>query len=469
MYIYYDYYEKEQAEMLPEQESKKSSPFADSDYLTPIDAERQTDTQALLNKKKSKFIGVVVKAFLLILVCCVITGVVVDARWQKRMALSNQVQSNKIAVLQEQIDWLSRINTENNQEAALVGQLNPGQVYAQNVPAVVAIASQGTTTNIYGQASQTASSGSGFLISADGYVVTNYHVVSGASSLSVLTYDGEVYRAEQIGFDEGNDICVLKIQGKDFPFVTIGSSNALGVGDQVAAIGNPLGELTSTLTVGYISAKDRVVTTDGNTINMLQTDAAINSGNSGGPLFNMNGEVVGITTAKYSGTTDSGAVIEGIGFAIPIDDVLDMIRDLKEHGHISGAYLGVAVMDVSESAQMYGLPAGAYVDDVTSGSAADQAGIQKQDIIVNVGGYNVSSMGDLTRVLRKFKAGDTTTISVYRAGQQMDLSITFDEKPKNINSLQTNEEKTEENQSNWLPDKFWENIPGGIFDFFFNN
>ena len=443
----------------------KESPFADSDYITPFDSESLVETQALPRKKKVKASGKIIKNLLLILVCCVITGAVVDARWQKRMDVSNQVQSNKIAVLQEQIDWLSRINTENNQEAAIQGLLTPGQVYAQNVPAVVAIASQGTTTNIYGQTSQTASAGSGFLISADGYVVTNYHVVTGASDLSVLTYDGEVHTAQLIGYDEGNDICVLKIQGEDFPFVTIGSSNAVGVGDQVAAIGNPLGELTSTLTVGYISAKDRVVTTDGNTINMLQTDAAINSGNSGGPLFNMDGELIGITTAKYSGTTDSGAAIEGIGFAIPIDDVLDMIRDLQEDGHISGAYLGVAVMDVSESAQVYGLPAGAYVDDVTTGSAADRAGIIKQDIIVNIGGYDIASIGDLTRVLRKFKAGDTTTISVYRAGKQVDLSITLDEKPANAN-LPTTEENIEGNSD--LGD-VWENIPGGIFDFFFNN
>ena len=459
MDTYYDDHDIQQENPKPEQ--KKTSPFADCDYVTPFDSADVPE----INKKEKKKLGIrwasVLKMIVPVALCCFITGALVDARWQKKTEVSNRVLHNKIDVLQEQIDWLSRMNTENIEEAVLDGQLTPGQVYAQNVPAVVAIASQSTTTNIYGQATQTASAGSGFLISNDGYVVTNYHVVEGATSLSVLTYDGQVHTAERIGYDEANDICVLKIEGEDFPCVQIGSSNALGVGDQVVAIGNPLGELTSTLTVGYVSAKDRVVTTDGSTINMLQTDAAINAGNSGGPLFNMQGQVVGITTAKYSGTTESGASIEGIGFAIPMDDVLGMIQDIQENGYVSGAYLGVSVMDVSESAQMYGLPAGAYVDSVVSGLAADRAGLKKQDIIVSIGGYNVGSMADLTRVLRKFKPGDTTTISVYRNGQQIDMKITLDERPQ---------EQTENVTVPNTPSQNFEDVfPDNFFDFFFGD
>lgn len=165
--------------------------------------------------------------------------------------------------------------------------------------------------------------------------------------------------------------------------MSIGNSDDLEVGDQVAAIGNPLGELTSTQTVGYVSAKDRSVNTDGTIINMLQTDAAINSGNSGGPLFNMNGEVVGITTAKYSGSTSSGASIEGIGFAIPINDVMKLVDDLMEYGYITGqAYLGVTInskdLDASTAAA-YGLPVGARVESVTEGSCAQKAGLQAGD------------------------------------------------------------------------------------------
>ena len=199
------------------------------------------------------------------------------------------------------------------------------------------------------------------------------------------------------------------------------------------AIGNPLGELTSTMTAGYVSAKNRDVTTDGMTINMIQTDAAINSGNSGGPLFNMKGEVVGITTAKYSGSSSSGATIEGIGFAIPINDVIGMVDDLMNYGYITGAYLGVLVSNMDEAtAPYYGFPVGVYIQEVTPGYCAETAGLQAKDIIVKLGDYPVSNLTDLTRALRNFKAGDTTEITVYRGGAELVLSITLDEKPADV-------------------------------------
>ena len=183
-------------------------------------------------------------------------------------------------------------------------------------------------------------------------------------------------------------------------------------------------------TWGNVSGVDRVLDTEGTAMNMIQTDVAINSGNSGGPLFNMNGEVVGITTAKFSGNSSSGASIEGIGFAIPIDDVRGMIEDLKTHGYVTGAYLGVMVLDVDTTAQYYGLPAGAYVESADEGSAAQKSGILPGDIITEVGGYAVTSVSDLTRVLRKFEAGQDVSVEVYRAGQYKTLSVTLDEKPR---------------------------------------
>ena len=194
----------------------------------------------------------------------------------------------------------------------------------------------------------------------------------------------------------------------------------------------PLGELTSTQTVGYVSAKDRSVNTDGTIINMLQTDAAINSGNSGGPLFNMNGEVVGITTAKYSGSTSSGASIEGHWLCHSINDVMKLVDDLMEYGYITGqAYLGVTInsrdLDASTAAA-YGLPVGARVESVTEGSCAQKAGLQAGDIITALGDQKVSGYSDLVYALRNFSAGDATTVSVYRAGQELTLQITFDEK-----------------------------------------
>ena len=171
--------------------------------------------------------------------------------------------------------------------------------------------------------------------------------------------------------------------------------------------------------------------TDGFAINMLQTDAAINSGNSGGPLFNMKGEVVGITTAKYSGTSSGGATIEGVGFAIPIDDVAGMLSDLATLGYVSGAYLGVMVSDMdATAANYYGLPMGAYVQEATPGYAAARAGVQEKDIIVALGDIQVSTVSELTKALRNFTAGQETTITVYRGGREMKLTIVLDPKPE---------------------------------------
>ncbi len=438
----------------------RQSPFADSPYEIYTAPAGEPEPVPVKKERSGTIRGVLaaLAVVAMVIACCGATAALVNRHWENRTALLNQVTDNKLNALQAQIDALQNVDAPGTDSSAQEGMLTPGQVYARNVQAVVAISNQ-ATTNFYGQISETASTGSGFIITADGYVVSNYHVVQGASKLTVLTSDGTEHQAELVGYDDTNDIALLKIQGENLPYVKLGSSDALSVGDQVAAIGNPLGELTSTLTVGYISAKDRVISTDGTAINMLQTDAAINSGNSGGPLFNMNGEVVGITTAKYSGTSNSGAYIEGIGFAIPMDDVEGMIWDLKEYGYVTGAYLGVMVKDVEAAAQAYGLPAGAYVQEVTAGSAAEKAGLKAQDIIVNFAGYKVTSLNDLTRALRKVEAGQETTITVYRAGQEVHLSVTPDEKPR-----QSQQETVQQPATSGQED-FWEQF-GSWFPFF---
>ncbi len=219
----------------------------------------------------------------------------------------------------------------------------------------------------------------------------------------------------------------------------------------MVAIGNPLGELTATQTVGYVCGKDRTVTTGGAAINMLQTDAAINAGNSGGPLFNMKGEVVGITTAKYSGTTGSGASIEGIGFAIPIDDVLDIMRDLAEHGYVTGPYLGVSVRDVDpQIASVYNIPLGAYVVEVVEGASADRAGIQPKDIITKMGDKEIKNSNDLIRALRHFKVGESVTVTLNRAGAEKTVTMELDEKPQQ-QATPTEAQPPKENGQNSVP------------------
>lgn len=433
-------WEAEQQETPMPAESAKASPFADSPYEMPHMPQPQsyeTNPRPAVERprrrrprRKGSSLLCVLLAAIFVAVGCWITASAVNRYWQEKTDLMAESMRNRVAVLQAQIDQLESGKTTDGKPAAGPEEgLSPSQVYAMNVRAVVAISNE-ATANIYGQVTPTASSGSGFILTEDGYVVSNYHVIEDADHLRVLTSDGQGYTATVVGFDRTNDIALLKIEAMGLPYVTLGSSEDLIVGDQVVAIGNPLGELTSTLTVGYISAKDRMVTTDGVTINMLQTDAAINPGNSGGPLFNMKGEVIGITTAKYSGTTSSGASIEGLGFAIPMDDVAGMIDDLHRYGYITGAYLGVMVrsMDITVS-QMYGLPMGAYVESVTAGSCAESAGIRAKDIITNIGGYEITNFTDLSRALRKFSAGDTTTVEVCRGGRTEYLAITFDEKP----------------------------------------
>lgn len=320
----------------------------------------------------------------------------------------------------------------------------PAEVYSENVGAVVGIASESTGRNVWGQTVTQASAGSGFILTADGYVVTNYHVVEGASAVTVQLYDGREFPATIVGYEDTTcDVALLKIEATDLPTVAIGDSDKVVAGEQVCAIGNPLGELTFTLTVGYVSAVDREINTDGTPINMFQTDAAINAGNSGGPLFDMDGNVIGITTAKYSGSVSGGTTVEGLGFAIPINDVMALVDDLTQYGYVTGRpYLGVTVGDATQYDA--NLPAGAYVSEVQDGFAAQKAGIQPGDVIVGLGGSVVNSRTELTDALSVYQAGDTVSVTVYREGKYFDLTLTLSERPRDTESTtQPTEEESE--------------------------
>lgn len=323
--------------------------------------------------------------------------------------------------------------------------LTPSEVYAMNVGAVVGIATQ-ITTNVWGQTASASVAGSGFVLTEDGYVVTNNHVVADATSVTVKLHNGEEYEAQVVGTDKLNDVALLKIEASGLQCVTVGNSDELAVGEEVIAIGNPLGELTFTMTAGYISALDREINTDGKPINMMQTDAAINSGNSGGPLFDMNGNVIGITTAKYSGSTSSGTSIEGIGFAIPVNDVMSIIYDLQEHGYVTGrAYLGVTVKDLdSTTAKTYGLPVGPIVQSVSEGSCTEKAGMQQGDIIVGYEDKKIESYTELVAALHHSHAGDTVTVTVFRAGGEVELTVTLDERPQDdeISAIENEQNQT---------------------------
>ena len=335
--------------------------------------------------------------------------------------------------------------------------LTAQEVYGINVDAVCGIATE-VTTNVFGQTASTAVVGSGFVLTEDGYVVTNNHVVEGTDNVSVKLHDGSTYPAEVVGGDSLSDVALLKIEAEGLSHVAVGDSDAIAVGEGCIAIGNPLGELTFTMTGGYVSALPREINISGKPISMFQTDAAINAGNSGGPLFDMAGNVIGITSAKISGITGSGASIEGVGFAIPINEALRVVYDLQEYGYVRGrAFLGVTVKELdAATADTYGLPVGPIVQSVVADSCADKAGIAVKDIILAFNGRNVKTYTQLMSALNKCSAGDEVTLHIYRAGAELDVTLTLDERPEEQTvrkAEQGDVDNTEEYSYYYDPDK----------------
>ena len=331
--------------------------------------------------------------------------------------------------------------------------MTPAEVYAANVNSTVGITTS-VTTNFWGFQTTSAASGSGFILTGDGYVLTNYHVIESSNSISVTLYDGKSYDAVLIGYDESSDIAVLKIDAEGLTPVVLGDSDNLNVGDSVVAIGNPLGELTFSLTSGAVSALNREITLSNSvTMNLIQTDCAINSGNSGGALFNLYGEVIGITNAKYSGS-GSGASIDNIGFAIPINHVRGIVESIIENGYVAKPYIGVAVSDVSEETMGYGLPAGAAVKAVSEDSPAEKAGLQVNDIITAVNGKEISGRTGLSEAVSAASVGDTLTLTVYRQGNTISVDVTVGEQIQSALANEDNRQSEQQSGYGSLPDFF---------------
>ena len=346
--------------------------------------------------------------------------------------------------------------------------MSDAEVYAAGVNSVVSINVTGTSgTNFFGQAVQTASAGSGFILTKDGYIVTNYHVVKDGETVKVTLYSGDEYEAKYVGGDEDYDIAVIKVEAQDLQAVTLGDSSSLNVGDHVLAIGNPLGELTFSMSGGMVSCVNRAINVDGTPFNMIQTDASINPGNSGGPLFNQYGEVVGIVSAKYSSTGNES--VEGLGFAIPINDVFAMIQDIMTNGYVTNKpYLGVTAGTMTEqmAAQYrYDITSGVFIYSVEEDSAADQAGLKMGDVITKVDDTAITSMEDLTVAKKQYSAGDTCTLTVYREGQETTVELTWGAVPADQQSNVSSEEQTQDNSQSG---NGYMN-PNDLFNYFFGN
>ena len=289
-------------------------------------------------------------------------------------------------------------------------------------PAVVGIVSTIPTQTFFGM-TESQGSGSGIIISENGYVVTNNHVIEGATKVEVFLSSGDKKNATLVGYDARTDLAVLKLENDSY--AKLGDSSTLEVGELCVAIGNPLGmEFAGSVTVGYISALNRTVETDGKTFNLIQTDAAINAGNSGGALVNTKGEVIGINTLKIASTG-----VEGLGFAIPVDEAKPIFDDLINHGYVKGRpVIGIVGRDISsDMAKYYNYPEGIFVEQVQEGSGAAKAGIRRGDIITKADGKRVKTIEELNKVRDTKKAGQTIRVELDRSGDIISVDITLGE------------------------------------------
>ncbi len=404
-------------------------------YYTP--PQKTVRVRAVPKKEKRKLnLGAVVA---LCLVCALLGGLlgagISSGRMEKRLAAVEQALEENA---QNDADTASAVSALEQRPGAVLnpvlntaGTLSRSQIYDLACSQVVGISTTVTTTGFFGQAQTGEVSGSGFILSEDGYIITNYHVIEYAQAgdlpVTVVLHDGTEYEARIVGMEDMNDIAVLKIDATGLNPVAIGDSDTLQVGDEIYAVGNPLGELEFSMSTGHVSALDRTVSTqDAEAISMFQIDAAVNSGNSGGPVYNDRGQVIGVVTAKYS---DTG--VEGLGFAIPVNDAVRIAQDLITNGYVTGkAYMGVWLDDRYNSmvAQYYNMPLGAYVNRVEPDSAAAKAGLEDGDIITRVDEADIASAADLRTAIRQYGAGDSAVLTVYRAGESMTLTIVFDEK-----------------------------------------
>ena len=418
-----------------------------SNQQSTPDSQGQAEPSAAA-KKPSFWQKTGVKVTALLLACAVVSG----AAGYGGAALSSSGKTT----IQQSSRTASEITVKQVSGQTL---MSPAEVYASTVNSVVSINCSSVSTNIFGQSVQSASSGSGFIITQDGYIVTNHHVVSGASSVTVTLYDGTEYPATVVGSDSDYDVAVLKIDATDLQPVTLGKSSDVNVGDTVLAVGNPLGELTFSMSQGIVSCCDRAINVDGTPFNMIQVDASINPGNSGGPLMNLYGEVVGIVSAKYSSYSDT--TVEGLGFAIPIGDVQSVITDIMENGQVTDKpSFGITAGTMTEQmAAQYQIDqtSGAFVYSVNKGGAGEKAGLQMGDVITKIDSTDITSMDDLTASKKGHKAGDTVTVTYFRDGESHTTSLTFDVKTDDT------EQDSQQNQQGQQDNSSY----GSLYDYFF--
>ena len=392
-------------------------------YYTPDDPPRRREKTTAKPKRRPGVVGLICLA----LVCSLLGGLA-------GAGIMSRISGGTTAEKQPASEGTTPVISTVSGNTGTSGALSAGEIYSIACQQVVGVTTEVTQKNYFGQTSASAVAGTGFIIAEDGYILTNNHVVSyavqGGYDVTVVTYDGTEYDAKIVGADEGNDIAVLKIDATGLNPVVFADSDATAVGDTVYAVGNPLGELDFTMTTGLVSALDRTITTDESyvPINMFQIDAAVNPGNSGGPVYNAAGQVIGVVTAKAS---ESG--VEGLGFAVPANDAVSIANELMENGFvISRVQLGITTRTLSSSAaRYYGQAMGVYVVEVNEGSCAEKAGLKAGDVIVAVEGKDTVSYEALKTVLRGYAPGDQVTLTIYRNDRERTITVVLDAADEN--------------------------------------
>ena len=330
----------------------------------------------------------------------------------------NSATTNKITNYSPNISQMSTNKAGNGLSVAEVANLTSASV--------VEITTETVANDIFMRQYITEGAGSGVVISEDGYSATNNHVIEGASKITVRLTTGEEYEAKLIGTDAQTDVAVVKVEGAKLQPVTYGDSDQLVVGDTAIAIGNPLGELGGTVTNGIISALDREIELENQKMTLLQTNAAINPGNSGGGLFNEQGQLIGLVVAKSGGSN-----VEGLGFAIPVNVVKEVVQSIIDVGYVQGRpVLGISVVDITSAQQAYQYGVnqlGVYVMGLTEGTKAEKSGLKVGDCLVAVGDTQITSTADLKKILQEHKVGETVKVIVSRNGKLVTLEVQLSE------------------------------------------
>lgn len=376
----------------------------------------QINTRVFIKEKKKS-----APVFLIVIVTALIAGVVGSAGMY---AILNKTKTDS-----------NNVDNSTTQKIEIESTDSPVVAIAKKAgPSIVGIKINSVAQNVFGSLEESSEEGSGIIYTSDGYVVTNYHVIESAISDSsatvsvTLANSDEAIDATIVGYDEATDLAVVKIEKTGLTPAEFGKSSDLQVGEIAVAIGNPLGqEFAGSVTVGYISAVNRKITTSGRTYKLIQTDAAINPGNSGGALVNSEGQVIGINTVKIGSSSSTGTSVEGLGFAIPSDDAVDIINKLIKDKKIVRPYIGISGINVDEStAKRNNLPQGIYVAQVIANSPASKAGIQKGDVITAIEGKDITTMEELNEIKNAKNVGDKITLKIHRQNSDMDIKVTLE-------------------------------------------